>query len=286
MIYTIKQKIRKFFSLHRSGKKINAIWWDSKNFGDALNPILIEHLSGSRPTLIPSSATYSKNQLIYTAIGSILQLPIFQNVNILRNTIIWGTGFIDESGRLQREPGQICAVRGPLTRNNILKSGIQCPEIYGDPALLYPFYYHPKINTKYTLGIVQHYIDKGDKYITNFKNNSEILFIDIEGPVNTVVDQICSCKYIASSSLHGIIMADAYRIPSVYLKFSDRVTGGNFKFRDYFSSVGRSETEPLAVNENTTIDDILDRISHDSIDIDLKELLDVCPFFHHENSRR
>jgi pyruvyltransferase len=280
MIITFKQKLGHYLKTLCSTKKINAIWWGSKNWGDALNPILIEHLSGLKPFLVREYSENLKNEPIYSVIGSILDWPIFKEERILRNTIIWGTGFMIESGRLPGKPRQICAVRGPLTRDNILKSGIQCPDTYGDPALLYPRMYRPTLNKDCKLGIIPHHMEKDTDYFRNFRNYPEIKIIDIEAPINTVVDQICSCKYIASSSLHGIIIADAYGVPSVYLKISDRVVGDGFKFRDYFGSVGRSETEPLVVSENTTIDDILERVSHYKIDIDLNELLEACPFYH------
>jgi pyruvyltransferase len=127
--------------------------------------------------------------------------------------------------------------------------------------------------------IIPHYVDKENTHLKKFKNFPDIKVIDIEAPINTVVDQICSCTSVASSSLHGIIIADAYGVPSVYLKISDRVLGNGFKFRDYFASVGRSETEPLNVSEHTTIYDILDRVSRNRIEIDLNALLDACPFY-------
>lgn len=279
MTITLKQKISHNLKMLLYRKKINAIWWESKNWGDALNPVLIEHLSGLKPFLAQEYSKNLKNEPIYTVIGSILQWQILRKEKILKNTIIWGTGFMIESGRLQGKPRQICAVRGPLTRDNILKSGVQCPEIYGDPALLYPRIYRPDINKECKLGIILHHLEKENNFFKDIENSREIKFIDIEAPINTVVNEICSCKCIASSSLHGIIAADAYGVPSAYLKISDKVVGDGFKFRDYFASVGRSDTEPLLVSEQTTIDDIFESVSHYKIDIDLDELLDACPFY-------
>jgi pyruvyltransferase len=259
-------------------KKINAIWYESKNWGDALNPVLIQRLSGLKPFLIQEYTINPRNEPIYMVIGSFLQTPILTN-QMLKNTVIWGSGFISDSGRLQGSPQKICAVRGPLTRENILKTGIKCPEVYGDPALLYSKLYRPNITKKYKLGIIPHYFDKENDLLKNFKNIPEINLIDIEGSINSVIDQICSCKYIASSSLHGIIAADTYDIPSVWIKFSDNVIGEGFKFRDYFKSVNRLDNEPLIITEKTTVDNIFDSIYNYEIDIDLNELLDVCPFY-------
>jgi len=83
---------------------------------------------------------------------------------------------------------------------------------------------------------------------------------------------------IASSSLHGVIAADAYGIPSTWIKFSDNVTGSGFKFFDYFKSVGRTDEGPLVIQEDSSIDEILDTYYHYKLNLDLKELWDVCPF--------
>jgi pyruvyltransferase len=155
---------------------------------------------------------------------------------------------------------------------------MDCPEIYGDPALLYPRFYRPEKEIKCRLGIIPHYVDKSSKALKNLAGSPEVKIIDIERPINDVVDQVCSCKYIASSSLHGIIVADAYQIPSAWIKFSENIVGNGFKFRDYFASVGRSDVKPLTITETSTIDDIYGSFDNYKIDIDLNALLEACPF--------
>lgn len=263
---------------------ILATWWvgngrEKNNWGDILNPVLIQNISGKEPLLVTRCMYNAKNSPIYSVIGSILDGSA---VNKFRrgSLIIWGTGFISNQGRLKVQPKEICAVRGPLTRELLLKQGYKCPEVYGDPALLYPKYYKPDILKKYKLGIIPHYIDKKHKFLNNFQNNSDVLIIDIQSGIQNVVDQICNCQKIASSSLHGIIAADAYGIQSTWIKFSDNVSGNGFKFFDYFESVGRTDEGPLVIQDNLSIDDILDDYYQYHLDLDLNELWEACPFKH------
>ena len=60
-----------------------------------------------------------------------------------KNTIIWGAGVIDDKANLPAKPLKVLAVRGPLSRKYLLKKGIECPEIYGDPAMLMKYIYKP-----------------------------------------------------------------------------------------------------------------------------------------------
>lgn len=237
------------------------IGFDSKNWGDALNPVLIQKISGKTPLIATKYTYHIKSGPVYSAIGSVLERANTNNCGH-GNLVVWGTGFISSQGRLKVQPKKICAVRGPLTRELLLKQGYECPEIYGDPALLCPKFYRPESRKRYKLGIIPHYVDKNHAAINNFQNNPDVIIIDILGGIRNVVDQICSCQKIASSSLHGIIAADAYGIPSTWIKFSDNVVGNGFKFFDYFKSVGRIDDGPLVIHKNSSIDDILDTFYH------------------------
>lgn len=251
---------------------IIAFWWTGieNNWGDALNPILIENLTGKKPILSTEVFNIKKNN-VYCVIGSILEIPSEKNL------IVWGSGFISSNSQFKVKPKEIYAVRGPRTRELVLKNGIYCPEIYGDPAMLYPCFYRPKIEKKYKLGIIPHYVDQNNPLLNPFKNESFVLIIDMLSGIRKVVDDICSCEIIASSSLHGIIAADSYGIPSIWIEFSKKVKGDGFKFYDYFESVGRENEFPLAITQNTTIKEIIDCHKNYDVKIDVDKLIESCP---------
>jgi hypothetical protein len=43
---------------------------------------------------------------------------------------------------------------------------------------------------------------------------------------------------VLSSSLHGLIAADALGVPNAWIGLSDALRGGDFKFRDYYGVFG------------------------------------------------
>ncbi|MHA1381620.1 MAG: polysaccharide pyruvyl transferase family protein [Candidatus Helarchaeota archaeon] len=254
-------------------------WGRIQNWGDSINPIIAKLISG-KEVVYRSNSPYIKyidrilNRTIYIIVGSILDFAD-------SNTIVWGPGFISENSRFNSKPNKICAVRGPLSRKIVIDQGIECPKVYGDPALLYPQFYKPKENkNKYKIGLIPHYKDKNNKWLKFIKekHGNEILIIDVEGGINKFVDNINSCELIASSSLHGIIVSDAYGIPSTWIRLSNNVIGKGFKFRDYFQSVNRRLEDPLIIKDDTKLSQIYDKFYEYKIDLDIDLLLDACPF--------
>lgn len=257
------------------GQKINVVYWKGKNgrnFGDALNPILIKKLSGKK-VVHPNEIINIGFDFTYSAIGSIIGFYSYKNL------VIWGSGFSASNSKLDVFPERVCAVRGPLTRKSLLEKGVACPEVYGDPALLYPLFYTPTIEKRHSLGIIPHHEEQNNELLHVFlKKYPDILVIDILSDINKIIDDICSCEKIASSSLHGIIAADAYSIPSIYVKFTDVVPGGNFKYHDYFQSVGRTNEKPYQFSKNSSLESIYNHYHDYQIRLDLVKLLESCPF--------
>ena len=165
----------------------------------------------------------------------------------------------------------------------MLLKGIKCPKVFGDPVLLLPLIIpFPKINKKYKLGIIPHYIDRSSSLLNKLnklKNNKNVIIIDIlsgENP-NKIIKEISSCHKIISSSLHGIILGDAYNIPSYHVEFSDRVIGKGFKFKDYYLSVNRNYYK-INFNANSNLNDILNQLKPYTIKLNLKKLIQVFPY--------
>lgn len=247
-----------------------------RNWGDDINYHLLKKLT--QKNIIPYDQSSLANRLhktCYMCIGSTIT---FNHIN---ETIIWGAGVIDPTKKLKRTPSKVLAVRGPLSRKYLINQGIDCPEIYGDPALLLPKIYTPQIKKKYKLGIVPHYDDFNDPVLEHLKKDKSILFIHLEGynEWTDVLDQISSCEYIVSSSLHGLIVSEAYGIPNLWAEISGKLIGGHFKFHDFFLSIGVDRKKPFLITEHTTITELL-QTQNEYIPghIDTTKLIQAAPF--------
>jgi len=244
------------------------------NWGDAISPYLFEKLSGHKPNVrvLPEDRLSDGEHVLLIA-GSILS-------HATKFTGIWGAGFISEHDLCRVKPLEIYAVRGPVTRKMLIKQGFNCPEVYGDPGLLFPKFYNPIVDKKFKYGIVPHYVDQKNPWIKRVAARPDVKVINIMNPdVLKFVDEVCSCENILSSSLHGLVCADAYGIPSLWITLSDKIHGAGFKFRDYFFSVGRNACDPVRVKEHMHFNEVCSAFYSYNIAIDLDLLLDACPIY-------
>ncbi len=260
-------------SITEQEKYVIAYWscgpTTSKNWGDAINPLIIKHYS-QKKVLHIAKIVNPFNLPVYTVVGSIL------DNNRFKNLVIWGSGFKRPSSRLRVPPKEIRLVRGPLSRKIIINSGFKCPETYGDPGLLFPQLYYPKINQQYKIGIIPHYVDLNSTIIQKLRMNKDVNVINILSGIYNVVDEALKCEFIASSSLHGLILADAYGIPNTWVRLSHKISGGTFKFYDYYLSKKHEHAGPI---EGENCLDTRKIISKSAIyDVDLTDIISSCPF--------
>lgn len=249
------------------------------NWGDDMSRKIIHLINPKLNTITNRYSFNIRNYDDYLCIGSIISWMTSSK------SIIWGSGVVYPNQKLKFKPKEVLAVRGPLTRKYLLEQGVSCPEIYGDPALLFPRYYKVTYSNNeddklYTLGIIPHFRDKNNPLIQKLEDNKDVLIIDVTNitPWHKFIDQITSCRYIVSSSLHGIILSDAYGVPNAWIEFKNGERK-RFAFMDYMMSVGRSEEEGFPIDENITIETLVRECQKwKGIDIDLDKLMSVCPF--------
>jgi pyruvyltransferase len=219
------------------------------NFGDDLNFYLLSKIANKK--IIPYwKVVLFKKRYVYSFIGSILD-----NIKV-PNLIILGSGFMYPTSQFKIKPLKVNLIRGNLSKKIMDQ---QFPEIFqnvslGDPSVLIKRYFNPEVEIKYNIGIIPHYKDFNDNnYSTiyhHLKKETNPLIINIKDPIENFIINIKSCSLIISSSLHGLIMADLYGIPSLWIEFSDMVKGDGFKFRDYYSSLNINNAYPVNLKKN------------------------------------
>ena len=252
----IQEEMIERLKIRASGLRNNYNVDPKKNWGDVLSQFLLEHYSGKKLNkddvfyFDDAAHMLDKNGKI-VGIGSSMKY-------VRPDDYVWGTGCIDEH-HVGDKPKKVYSVRGPLTRDILLKRGWDVPEVYGDPALLFPQIYNPTIEKKYKIGLIPHCVDfyslDGLKVI-NHMEDMGIKIINVTAGINEFIDQLKECEYIISSSLHGLIAADAYGIPNYRVKISKLVHGGDFKYKDHYASVKREHYEPLQLTDITTLDEV------------------------------
>jgi len=241
----------------------------TNNFGDLITPYFLKKFCDKKDYRFNFDNNSNKPKVL--SCGSIMRL-------CNNNTIVYGSGIRDIDQNIEK--GTIQFVRGPLTRNNIIKKGYYCPPLYGDPGLLLPLYYNPNIPKKYKLGIIPHYVHY-QKIKKIYNNEPNIIIINlINDNVEFVIRQILSCNCVISSSLHGLIVSDAYNVPNKWIYFDNNIKGDNTKFYDYFQSVHRQDQEYINNTsfEKLNIDNIISQISPVNINYNIHELKNLMFF--------
>ncbi len=204
-------------------------WRGVANFGDALAVPLLTRFSDVKATWSPIDAAQ------VTTCGSVLE-----HIPAGWGGFVVGSGRLVEDSRLHLERAVIMAVRGPLTARSIGRP--DC--VIGDPGLL-----ADELVTVRTrdirLGLVPHWSDACLARRPEFRRYDPIV-IDVRDDPLAVLRLIGRCQKIIASSLHGLVVADAFGIPRRFelTPQFDR-EGGLFKFRDYHALIGL----PLKIGE-------------------------------------
>ena len=225
-----------------------------KNFGDDISPLTVEYVLGRKVQWAPI------HSCDLVAIGSLLEKVIRKSYRrpfagrwSLR---IWGTGFIRPGHEISAPLLHCLAVRGTMTRER-LRLPVTVP--VGDPGLLIREVVKFRRAKRWRWVIVPHRVDRCHPAVKATQEqtpNSEI--IDLSGDPTDIVSQIAAAEFVLSSSLHGIVTANALGIPCLWATISGKVVGNSWKFADHFSSLGVETPEGLTLTEGIDLRSVED----------------------------
>lgn len=225
---------------------LRSYWWkDVPNFGDLLTPYLLKH--------------YAELDTEWSPID---QADLISTGSILGHASPWWGGHILGSGKLfahdQVPPNaKVWALRGPISAK-----GVRGSFALGDPGLLADELVPPQ-EKRYTLGILPHWSDKELTQRTEWDRYNPVRISPSWHPLD-VIATIGACHKLITSSLHGLILADAFGIPRRF-EWASRLDkeGGDLKHRDYHASIGHRfevgvTSEPNRFKVNDRRDELID----------------------------
>lgn len=230
--------LKLYYYRHRDGRP---------NFGDALSPMVIERVLGRRT--VWAKQTDCDMAAIGSILGGILARSWKRWTTLRFSPVhIWGSGFIraPEARELVAKGGlQVHAVRGHATR-----SSLAMPEnlALGDPGLLAGQLVDPPAVKRHSWAIVPHTVDRDMAVIRGLSAcTPHAVVADLAGDPDACLRTIAAAECVISTSLHGLIVADALGIPSIWAKMSGRVSGDRYKFEDYYSALGMTTPDRFKI---------------------------------------
>lgn len=195
-----------------------------KNFGDELSYFVNSEIVS--PEYRISHSNFDEDVPRMVSVGTILHE--FTNGELL----VWGTGMdreLFDPEKFRSTNPEIFAIRGKLSFEVLEQSGFITDDCaLGDPGLLISRLLPPSPQKKYELGIIPHISnytdDSKDEYIFDCFRFPYPPFVkiippklDADEPVSQKIDEITECRRILSSSVHGVIVADSFGIPNLFM---------------------------------------------------------------------
>ncbi len=218
------------FSTQRAVRnRVNLNYWNGeKNLGDVISPVILANML--EMLKIDRNKQVKKTKHLYV-VGSIITAGC-------QDCTVWGSGLLNTTilDRLKHRELDFRAVRGPISRTILMEYGFRVPEVYGDPAILMPMFFNPDVEKRYAVSVIPHMIEKA-----RYRNCGQHLIDIMTDDYQFFIREIKASKLVISSSLHGLILAEAYGVPAILLKPQVSM----LKYYDYYCSTGRA-TFPIA----------------------------------------
>ena len=205
------------------------------NFGDNAGIDIMKAVTSCRVT-----RGNPKTESLILGLGSTL--------HHLKSGIVWGTGAMEQTSEIFHIKGKfdVRALRGKLTERLLNQSQhVRIPNqhkqiAYGDPGLLIPCllpYLYRMCVPKHKVCLVPHNNDR--LYFAKYahrKINTQVIHTNLN--YKQSLRRMMNCNLVLSSSLHGIVFAEAFGIAARWLSNTQMPsfkTEHRFKYCDYYS---------------------------------------------------
>lgn len=213
-------------------RKDGGTWF--RNFGDELSARVITEATGKEPAWAPMS------QADVIGIGSVVELYIER----AGTGLIWGSGLRSGEASSRIPEDRVLAVRGELTRTAL---GLPPSTPLGDAGLIARSIYSTR-RRRGTVVLPHFSAFRHREGLAAMKalraDGSRV--IAPSAPVDDVCTQIAGADHLVTSSLHGLVVADALGIPATLVDFVE-TREPTHKYHDYCSVYGISaQFEPVA----------------------------------------
>jgi pyruvyltransferase len=228
-----------------AGRALRAAYFNRvPNVGDMVTPLVLAAVTGC-----PARHVADRSKPHILSVGSVMAwaTPASQ---------IWGAGVIDpEGGTGRARKRNVHAVRGPLSHRAIRRDGLALGDVpFGDPGFLAPALLgvgRPDSPWR-PVGLVCHYLDRDHPTLRRMMTEPGVADLDVREAPEVFLARMAGCAAVVSTSLHGLIFAEALGIPNLWVKAGDRLIGGEFKFADWFATTARPQSRPHVLASGDT----------------------------------
>ena len=220
------------------------------NYGDMLTLHILNFFARRMFSNLEFVHTNNPNAARVIGIGSIVGAvsPEFQGY-------VWTTGNALDKLSIHAKNAKVVAVRGKQTLKALNREKTNTV-IFGDGGLLLHRVFDKPVLKRFKYGFIPHVAEHDIAQSCALMRCASVRFINLRDTVPAVTEAIKSCQYIISSSLHGLVVADAFEIPNFRVQISNRIIGGNYKYEDYYSAFSDTVPPTLVLTATHTDKDL------------------------------
>jgi hypothetical protein len=179
------------------------------HFGYLLSPLMVALLAGLPVTCVPARSARPR----LAGAGDFGRLLAGGAVSV------WGTGCAALAGPNAMPAAELdlCATRGPISWALLGGAASRRAGAYGDPLWLLPWFYQPRLDKRWDLGVIQEAAVAIPAEFAASVHHIDPRAAPTVAALKARLDDILACRRIVCGDVYGLIVAESFGIPCLYL---------------------------------------------------------------------